>query len=58
MDYDDEVLAIQLADAKCDAKKDPFRGRAKRDVQQAETMPAWSHDMRSNRTGMPSTHTP
>ncbi|CAE7528561.1 Ankrd27, partial [Symbiodinium sp. CCMP2456] len=26
VDYDDEVLAIQLADAKCDAKKDPFRG--------------------------------
>ena len=28
VDYDDEGLAIQLADAKCDTKKDPFRGRA------------------------------
>ncbi|CAE7588263.1 ANK1 [Symbiodinium natans] len=26
VDYDDEGMAIQLADAKCDAKKDPFRG--------------------------------
>ncbi|CAE7692155.1 ANK2 [Symbiodinium pilosum] len=26
VDYDDEGFANQLADAKCDAKKDPFRG--------------------------------
>ena len=28
VDYDDEGFANQLADAKCDAKKDPFRGWA------------------------------
>ena len=26
MDYEDELTATLLADAKCDVKKDPFRG--------------------------------
>ena len=53
VDYDDEVLAIQLADAKCDAKKDPFRGQAKGDVWQAETLPTWSY-LTGSCVGMPS----